>query len=145
MSIPKLTKDLAIIQKLSDLPNATEGLTADQLKAKFDEAAIAIQAYINEKLIPAIVAAKIPFTASSEINADNIDAAIRAVQGQVRDASSGTIVNGSVTAEKLSAALLARVYGGRPWVQWVFYKTLITCRIIRCVASSFWWILFLHT
>ena len=62
------------------------------------------------------MAAKIPFTASSEINADNIDAAIREVQGQVKDASSGTIVNGSVTTEKLSAALLARVYGGRPWV-----------------------------
>lgn len=116
MSIPKMTNDLAVIQKLSDLPNSTEGLTADQLKAKFDEAALEIQKYINDKLIPAIVAAKIPFTATSEINADNIDAAIREVQGQVKDASSGTIVNGSVTTEKLSAALLARVYGGRPWV-----------------------------
>lgn len=116
MSIPKMTNDLAVIQKLSDLPNSTEGLTADQLKAKFDEAALEIQKYINDKLIPAIVAAKIPFVATSEINADNIDAAIREVQGQVKDASSGTIVNGSVTTEKLSAALLARVYGGRPWV-----------------------------
>lgn len=116
MSIPKMTNDLAVIQKLSDLPNSTEGLTADQLKAKFDEAALEIQKYINDKLIPAIVAEKIPFVATSEINADNIDAAIREVQGQVKDASSGTIVNGSVTTEKLSAALLARVYGGRPWV-----------------------------
>lgn len=116
MSIPKMTNDLAVIQKLSDLPNSTEGLTSDQLKAKFDEAALEIQKYINEKLIPAIVAEKIPFVATSEINADNIDAAIREVQSQVRDASSGTIVNGSVTTEKLSAALLARVYGGRPWV-----------------------------
>ena len=116
MSIPKMTNDLAVIQKLSDLPNSTEGLTSDQLKAKFDEAALEIQKYINEKLIPAIVAEKIPFVATSEINADNIDAAIREVHSQVRDAASGTIVNGSVTTEKLSAALLARVYGGRPWV-----------------------------
>lgn len=116
MSIPKMTNDLAVIQKLSDLPNSTEGLTSDQLKAKFDEAALEIQKYINDKLIPAIIAEKIPFVATSEINADNIDAAIREVQGQVKDASSGTIVNGSVTTEKLSAALLARVYGGRPWV-----------------------------
>ena len=43
MSIPKMTNDLAVIQKLSDLPNSTEGLTADQLKAKFDEAALEIQ------------------------------------------------------------------------------------------------------
>lgn len=116
MSIPKMTNDLAVIQKLSDLPNSTEGLTSDQLKAKFDEAALEIQKYINDKLIPAIVAAQIPFTATSEINAETIDAAIREVQGQVKDASSGTIVNGSVTTEKLSAALLARVYGGRPYV-----------------------------
>lgn len=116
MSIPKMTNDLAVIQKLSDLPNSTEGLTSDQLKAKFDEAAQEIQKYINDKLIPAIVAEKIPFLATSEIYADNVDAAIRAVHSQVRDAAAGTIVNGSVTTEKLSAALLARVYGGRPWV-----------------------------
>lgn len=116
MSIPKMTNDLAVIQRLSDLPNSTEGLTADQLKAKFDEAPLAIQEYINNRLIPAIVAAQIPFTATSEIYADNVDAAIREVQSQVRDASSGTIVSGSVTAEKLSVELLARTYGGRPWV-----------------------------
>lgn len=116
MSIPKMTNDLAVIQKLSDLPNSTEGLTSDQLKAKFDEAAQEIQKYINDKLIPAIVAEKIPFLETSEIYADNVDAAIRAVHSQVRDAAAGTIVNGSVTTEKLSAALLARVYGGRPWV-----------------------------
>ena len=45
MSIPKMTNDLAVIQKLSDLPNSTEGLTSDQLKAKFDEAALEIQKY----------------------------------------------------------------------------------------------------
>lgn len=116
MSIPKLTTDLAVIQKLSDLPNATDGLTADQLKAKFDEAALEIQTYINEKLLPAIIAEQIPFTASSEINAKTVDTAIREVQKQVKDASSGTIVNGAVTKEKLAAELLARVYGGRPWV-----------------------------
>lgn len=116
MSIPKMTNDLAVIQKLSDLPNSTEGLTSDQLKAKFDEAALEIQKYINDKLIPAIVSDQIPFTATSEINADTVADAIREVQGQVKDASSGTIVNGSVTTEKLSAALLARVYGGRPYV-----------------------------
>lgn len=116
MSIPNMTNDLAVIQKLSDLPNATEGLTADQLKAKFDEAPLEIQKYINEKLIPAIVAAKIPFNATTEINANNIDAAIRAVHSQIKDAASGSIVNGSVTKEKLAEELLARVYGGVPWV-----------------------------
>lgn len=116
MSIPKMTQDLAVIQKLSDLPNATEGLTADQLKAKFDEAALAIQDWLNSQLVPSIKAENIPFTGSTEIDADTLDAAIRDVHSQVKEASTGSIVNGSVTAEKLSTELLERVFGGRAWV-----------------------------
>ncbi len=48
--IPRLNTDLNIIQALDDLPNQTGGLTADQLKAKFDEAANAIKTYINGSL-----------------------------------------------------------------------------------------------
>lgn len=116
MSIPKLTKDLAVIQKLSDLPNSTEGLSAGQLKAKFDEAPLYIQSWVNEQLIPALTALNIPFTPSTAIEASNVDAAIRAVQEQMTEVSSGTIANGSVTVEKLAESLLERVFGGRPWV-----------------------------
>lgn len=116
MSIPKLTADLAVIQKLSDLPNATEGLSAEQLKAKFDEAAETIQTWINETLIPAIKAENIPFAATAEIEADNVDSAIHAVYEQIQNAATGAIVNGSVTKEKLAAELLERVFGGRVWV-----------------------------
>lgn len=116
MSIPKMTTDLAVIQKLSDLPNSTDGLTAAQLKAKFDEAPLAIQKWLNENLVPSLTAENIPFTATSEINAGNLAEAIQDVHTQVKDASSGSIVNGSVTTAKLSPELLERVYGGRPWV-----------------------------
>lgn len=116
MSIPKLTADLAVIQKLSDLPNATEGLTAEQLKAKFDEAAETIQKWINETFIPAIKAENIPFAATSEIKADNVDRAIHAVYEQIQNAATGAIVNGTVSKEKLAAALMERVFGGRVWV-----------------------------
>lgn len=116
MAIPKMTDDLNIIQGLSDLPNSEDGLTADGLKAKFDAAPLAIQKFINEKLIPALVAAKIPFAPTNEIDADTIQAAIENVQAQVKDAATGTIVNGSVTKEKLASALLERIYGGRAWV-----------------------------
>lgn len=116
MSIPKLTEDLKIIQKLSDLPNSTEGLTAAELKAKFDYAPLSIQKFINEQLVPNIVSDQIPFSATNEIRASNIYDAILNVQSQVRDAAAGVLVNGSVTAEKLSKDLMERVYGGRPWV-----------------------------
>lgn len=45
--IQKLTEDLAVIQKLGDNPNSDNNLTADELKEKFDYAALAIQKYLN--------------------------------------------------------------------------------------------------
>lgn len=50
MALTKLTTDLANIQKLSDTPNTTEGLTADELKALWDKAGTDIQDYINDTL-----------------------------------------------------------------------------------------------
>ncbi len=52
-TIPELTTDLNIIASLSDRPNTDDGLSAAQLKAKFDEAGNAIKTYINGSLIPA--------------------------------------------------------------------------------------------
>lgn len=48
MALPKLTNDLNVIQGLPDSPNAgVGGLTAEQLKVKFDTAGLAIQSYLN--------------------------------------------------------------------------------------------------
>ena len=52
MALDKLTTDLDIIQKLDDEPNDVGGLTAQELKEKFDEAGNTIQKYLNETLIP---------------------------------------------------------------------------------------------
>lgn len=46
--------DLDIIQKLDDEPNDVGGLTAAELKAKFDEAGNTIKKYINNTLLPGI-------------------------------------------------------------------------------------------
>lgn len=54
MAIPKITSDLSVISKLGDNPNTDNGLTAEQLKAVFDQAPNMIKSYINEKLVPAI-------------------------------------------------------------------------------------------
>ena len=48
--------DLNIIQKLDDEPNDVGGLTSAELKAKFDESGNIIKKYINETLIPAVLA-----------------------------------------------------------------------------------------
>lgn len=52
MALSKLTKDMAIIQKLDDEPNDVGGLTAAELKAKFDEAGEAVKAFLNDTLLP---------------------------------------------------------------------------------------------
>ena len=52
MGLEKLNTDLGFIQKLSTYPNEEDGLSAEELKAKFDEGPIEIQNYINETLIP---------------------------------------------------------------------------------------------
>lgn len=48
--------DLDIIQKLDDEPNDVGGLTAAQLKETFDQAGNQIKQYINNELIPAVLA-----------------------------------------------------------------------------------------
>ena len=45
MALTKFSKDMAIIAKLDDQPNDVGGLTAAQLKDKFDEGGKAIQEY----------------------------------------------------------------------------------------------------
>jgi len=50
MALTKLTENLNNIQALHDKPNTADGLTADQLKAKFDKAGNDIKTYINDTL-----------------------------------------------------------------------------------------------
>ena len=52
MALTKLTKDMAIIQTLDDEPNDVGGLSAADLKAKYDEGNEAVKAFVNEVLTP---------------------------------------------------------------------------------------------
>lgn len=54
MSLPKMTTAVDNISKLDTRPNAVNGLTADELKAKFDKAPEDIKKFLNEVLIPAL-------------------------------------------------------------------------------------------
>lgn len=50
MALTKLTTNLNNIQALHDRPNTSDGLTADQLKERFDKAGNDIKSYINNVL-----------------------------------------------------------------------------------------------
>lgn len=65
MPLSEFTKDMGIIAKLDDEPNDVGGLTAAQLKAKFDEAGEAIKQYINDTLLPELTA----YTAAAAVGA----------------------------------------------------------------------------
>ena len=52
MAIPKFLVDLEVISKLGEYPGSDDNLSTEQFKAKFDEAALRIQEYLNTVLIP---------------------------------------------------------------------------------------------
>lgn len=54
MTLPKFNANVSNIQGLSDRPNTADGLTAAQLKAKFDKAGQDIKDYLNNELLPTL-------------------------------------------------------------------------------------------
>lgn len=113
--IPELDDDLDIIQKLDDEPNDVGGLTAAQLKAKFDEGPNAIKRYINDELLPAIsdTVAEADVRAEAEQGRVAAEAArVTAEQGRASaetgreqaEAARGTAEQARVAAEQGRAA-----------------------------------------
>ena len=52
MAIPKMEDDVEVIAALGDVPGSDDGLSAQQLKEKFDLAAVRLKNYINNILLP---------------------------------------------------------------------------------------------
>ena len=106
----KLNNDLNIIQTLSDEPNDTgaEGLSPDELKAKFDEAANIIKTWINithlaELALPT-AADMIGFddTDFDDISAVSVQEAIAALYESMRDITQASVADGAITSAKLA-------------------------------------------
>lgn len=71
MNLPDCTAKVNSIQELSDKPNEMDGLTPNQLKAKFDTAGTQIKQYINSSLIPAIESGVSGFISGSDYRLSN--------------------------------------------------------------------------
>lgn len=54
MALPKLLEDLAFISKLGDYPGSDNNLEPEQFKERFDMAALRIQEYLNNQLVPGL-------------------------------------------------------------------------------------------
>lgn len=113
MALTEFQDDLNIIQKLDDEPNDVGGLTAAELKAKFDEAGLIIQNWLNTVLLPALVAANLGFQATTDIPAETVQAAIENVQEQVKQATIAAVPNGSINYIKLAQDVTAILTGLR--------------------------------
>ena len=105
MAFDRMTDDMNIISKLPDEPNDEGGMTASALKATFDKAGTLAKTAIN-KLIAALgastAAGNIGFARSTEVPADNVQAAIENVQSQIAGVALGSIPDGSITAQQLA-------------------------------------------
>ena len=108
---PQLTTDLDNIQKLDDLPNQTGGLSAAELKAKFDKAGDDIKAYINSTLLAALEATTASASGAGGIGIEalvslpgvtNVMDAIDAIMTAMANVQAGTVIAGSVGTTELA-------------------------------------------
>ena len=105
MALPAFETNLNIIQQLEDEPNDVGGLTAAELKAKFDEAGLTIQTWINETLLPAMIAANLAFAKTTNIPAETVQAAIEKVQESSAAATQALGNTLSATEESLQGQI----------------------------------------
>lgn len=107
MALPKFEKDIGYVSKLDDQPNDVGGLSADELKGVFDKAALELQDYINNTLVPQITS-DIDSAAqgvgsggaiSGDKLADNSVSAAKLVDGSVGTAK---LADNSVVADKIA-------------------------------------------
>ena len=99
MAFNKIIKDMNIIAALDDEPNDVGGLSAAQLKAKFDEGGLALKTFINS-WIDAIAAG----TAAANIGAEDLNGVATDLQtalDNLAESVIGTLPDGSVTTAKL--------------------------------------------
>ena len=113
MALTRFSGDADVISQLSDQPNDNDGLSADQLKAKFDQFGATFKEYVNETLIPelesAINAAAAGIGSSgfsgSIITDRTISESKLSNSAPTQAVSTQVIRDGAVTAQKLASAI----------------------------------------
>lgn len=107
MAFTQLSDDLNIIQALDDEPNDVGGLSAQELKAKFDEASNLIKAYLNNVFLAELGgddgAPNVGVTAIPEMpDVTNVQDALTGIILMLQDVTQGAVADGSITTAKLA-------------------------------------------
>lgn len=118
MSFPRITDGLGTVSTLDDRPNDTSGLTASELKAKFDKDPETLKAYINDTFIPYLessaAAAQLGISTITGLSAETVQAALEQIMDTMQNISQGAVPNSSITLAKLAADVLAILNGKQP-------------------------------
>lgn len=101
LEITYMDGDLNIIQKLDDEPNDVGGLSADELKAKFDEGSNTIKRFINESLIPELLAADATEATRTAAEATRVSNEASRVSAEAARASAESTRQSAETTRKL--------------------------------------------
>ena len=114
--IPRVTDELGTVSTLDDRPNDTSGLTAAELKAKFDADSGTLKTYLNDVLIPFLegmtAAASLGIATIPGFSAGNIQTALEQIVQAMQDVTQGSVTDGSITLAKLAAEVTAVALGG---------------------------------
>lgn len=98
MALTKFTQNMDIIARLDDEPNDAGGLSAAELKAKFDEGGVALQDYINETLTPEV-----------DAQVARMDRE-KATKEELRQTVLGQVPDDSITLEKMAGDFFENYY-----------------------------------
>ena len=107
MALTTFNEDMEIISKLSTYPNDTDGLTPDELKARFDQAGKLLKAYVNNTLLTELGGASGAANLGvGPVNGSDmgttIQAALDALAAQIVEATLGTIPDKSIRESKFA-------------------------------------------
>lgn len=107
MAFTQLSDDLNIIQALDDEPNDVGGLSAQELKAKFDEAGNTIKTYLNDTFLAELGgddgAPNVGITVIPEMpDVTNVQDALTGIILMLQDVTQGAVADGSITTAKLA-------------------------------------------
>ena len=107
MALTAFNEDMEIISKLSTYPNDTDGLTPEELKARFDQAGKLLKAYVNGTLLKELGGT----TGAANLGVDKVNgtdmgstiqAVLDALAAQIVEATLGTIPDKSIGEAKLA-------------------------------------------
>ena len=107
MALTTFNEDMEIISKLSTYPNDTDGLTPEELKARFDQAGKLLKGYVNDTLLTELGGASgaanlgVGPVNGTDMGA-TIQAALNAMAAQIVEATLGTIPDKSIGESKFA-------------------------------------------